>query len=231
MKLKLLASDGRPQERLEKLGASALSDVELLAMLLRSGSKQKDVLEISFDLIAEAGSLANLTKWSVEDFTSRHGIGKIKALQLKAVMEVSNRVLQSHMQAPRVIDSAEKVHQFFQPIIHSLEVEKFWLLALNRKNHLIKAREITSGTVSSSLVHPRECFREAIKLNASAVIFTHNHPSGDPSPSAADIQVTRKLKAAAEIIDIELLDHVILGHTNPESPLPAYYSFAENGLF
>lgn len=230
MKLKQLAEEGRPQERLERLGAEALSDVELLAMLLRSGSKQKDVLEISFDLIAEAGSLGNLTKWSIEDFTATHGIGKVKALQLKAVMEVSNRVLRGHLQAPKAMDTPEKVYDFFLPLIQSLEVEKFWLLALNRKNHLIKAKEITSGTVSGSLVHPRECFREAIKLNASSVIFAHNHPSGDPSPSSADIRVTRTLRAAAEIIDIDLLDHVILGQRSDAVSSSAYYSFSDNGL-
>lgn len=233
MKLRLLAEEGRPQERLEKLGAEALSDVELLAMLLRSGSKQKDVLEISFDLIAEAGSLSQLTRWSVEDFTAVHGIGKIKALQMKTVMEVANRVLRGHMEEPKLMDSPDKVYAFFQPIAQSLEVEKFWVLALNRKNRLIKAREVTSGTVSGSLVHARECFREAIKLNASAVIFAHNHPSGDPSPSSADIKVTRSLRSAAEVLDIDLLDHVIIGQSGAPSSVGSqlpYYSFADHGL-
>jgi DNA repair protein RadC len=230
MKLRLLAEEGRPQERLEQLGAEALSDVELLVMLLRSGSKQKDVLEISFDLMAEAGSLSELTRWTVEDFTTIHGIGKIKALQLKTVMEVAKRVLRGHMEAPKLMDSPDRVHAFFHPITQSLEVEKFWVMALNRKNHLIKAKEVTSGTVSGSLVHARECFREAIKLNASAVIFAHNHPSGDPSPSAADIKVTRSLKAAAAVLDIDLLDHVIIGHSNANCPRTPYYSFADNGL-
>jgi len=230
MKLKLLAEEGRPQERLEKLGAGALSDVELLAMLLRSGSQQKDVLEISFDLIVEAGSLSELTKWSVEDFTAVHGIGKIKALQLLTVMEVAKRVLRGHLEEPRLLDSPDKVFSFFQPLVQSLEVEKFWVLALNRKNRLIKAKEVTSGTVSGSLVHARECFREAIKLNASAVIFVHNHPSGDPSPSSADIKVTRSLKAASEVLDIDLLDHVIVGNLSPNSTPPPFYSFADNGL-
>lgn len=230
MKLKLLANEGRPQERLEQLGAEALSDVELLAMLIRSGSKQKDVLEVSFELLAEAGSLSNLAKWTIEDFIHVHGIGRVKALQLKTVMEISNRVLRAHVEAPKLMDSPDKVFQFFQPMTLSLEVEKFWMLALNRKNHLIKAKEVTSGTVSGSLVHPRECFREAIKLNASAVIFVHNHPSGDPSPSSADIKVTRKLRSAAEIIDIDLLDHVIIGKQQTNSQTLPYYSFADNGL-
>lgn len=229
MKLRLLAEEGRPQERLELLGAEALSDVELLAMLLRSGSRQKDVLEISFDLMAEAGSLNALTRWSVEDFTAVHGIGKVKALQMKTVMEIAKRVLSAHMDQPTLMDAPERVFRFFQPIVQSLEVEKFWVLALNRKNRLIKAREVTSGTVSGSLVHARECFREAIKLNASAVIFVHNHPSGDPSPSSADIKVTRSLRAAAEVLDIDLHDHVIVGRTGG-GPDSGYYSFADSGL-
>jgi len=230
MKLRLLAEDGRPQERLETLGPAALSDVELLAMLLRSGSKQKDVLEISFELLAEAGSLSALTRWSLEDFTAVHGIGKIKALQLISVMEVAKRVLRGHMEEPKLMDSPDKVFKFFQPIAQSLEVEKFWVLALNRKNRLIKAREITSGTVSGSLVHARECFREAIKLNASAVICVHNHPSGDPSPSSADIKVTRSLRTAAEVLDIDLLDHIIVGQPHPGDDRAPFYSFADNGL-
>ena len=230
MKLRLLAEEGRPQERLENLGPSALSDVELLAMLLRSGSSRKDVLEISFELLAEAGSLAELTKWSLEDFTAVHGIGKIKALQLISVMEVTKRVLRGHMEEPKLMDSPDKVYAFFQPVVQSLEVEKFWVLALNRKNRLIKAREVTSGTVSGSLVHARECFREAIKLNASAVICAHNHPSGDPSPSSADIKVTRSLRSAAEVLDIEFLDHVIVGQPSPSGNRSPFYSFADNGL-
>ena len=230
MKLKSLAQEGRPQERLELLGAEALSDAELLAMLIRSGSRERDVLEISFGLIAEAGSLAELTKWSAEDFTAVHGIGKIKALQLKAVMEVAKRVLRCHVEQPKLLDSPDKVHAFFKPMLPSIEVEKFWVIALNRKNRLIKVKEVTSGTVSGSLVHPRECFREAIRLNASAVIFAHNHPSGDPSPSSADIRVTRTLRSSAEILDIDLLDHVILGDARLNPSQMDYYSFSEHGL-
>ncbi len=230
MKLSALATEGRPQERLERLGAEALTDVELLAMLLRSGSKQKDVLEISFDLIAEAGSLANLTKWSVEDFTTVHGIGKIKALQLKTVMEVSKRVLRAQSEAPKVMDNPDKVYQFFKPLMQNLEVEKFYMMALNKRNHLIKAKEVSSGTVSGSMVHPRESFREAIKLNASVVIFIHNHPTGDPSPSSADIKVTKNLRKSAQVLDIQMLDHVIIGKPETDPRNIGYYSFADNGF-
>jgi DNA repair protein RadC len=199
-------------------------------MLLRSGSAQKDVLEVSFDLLAEAGSLGNLTRWSAEDFSARHGIGKVKALQMLAVMEIARRVLICHAESPVVLDRPEAVRAFFQPLLGSLEVEKFWVLSLNRKHRLIKSSEVSSGTVSGSLVHPRECFREAIKLNASAVIFVHNHPSGDPAPSSADIRVTRTLKEAARILDIDMLDHIILGHPVSGLGCGAVYSFADSGM-
>jgi DNA repair protein RadC len=230
MKLKDLQTDGRPQERLERLGPGALSDPELLAMLIRSGNQQYDVLEISFRLLAEAGSLGNLTKWSVEDFTACNGIGKVKALQLISVMEIAKRILANHTEESEVMDQPEAVARFFKPMLPFLQVEKFWVLALNRKNRLIKAKEVTSGTLSGSLVHPRECFREAIKLNAAAVIFAHNHPSGDPSPSSADIKVTRTLREAARTLDIDMLDHIILGSPGANEGKGAYYSFSESGL-
>jgi DNA repair protein RadC len=228
MKLHQLDASVRPQERLESLGAHALSDIELLAMLIRKGSKNRDVLEVSTSLIAQAGSLAKLTQWSVEDFCAVHGLGKIKALQLKAVMEIANRVFIAKLEEPEKLDDSNKVYDYFRPIVTGLEVEKFWMVALNRKNSLIKNTEVTSGTVSGSLIHPRECFREAIKLNASSVIFVHNHPSGDPTPSSADIHITRRLSEAGKVLDIEVLDHLVIGQVSEDSG--AYYSFADSGL-
>ncbi|MET0263220.1 MAG: DNA repair protein RadC [Rariglobus sp.] len=229
-RLQTLASGDRPQERLQKLGAGALSDSELLAMLLRSGTKGHDVLTLSNRLISEAGSLAGLIKWSETDFKKLKGIGRIKALQLITVMEVARRVLaQAGPQTP-LIDSADKAADFLRPLTHGLEVEKFFVLALNRKNRLIKCIEITSGTATSSLAHPREVFREAIKEAASAIICAHNHPSGDPSPSSADIKVTRQLREASQTIDITLLDHVILGQPSHDPSGVGYYSFREAGL-
>ena len=225
-----MAPNERPQERLEKQGATALSDTELLAMLLRSGSKGGDVLSLSARLIAEAQSLAGLLTWSKEDFCRLKGIGKIKALQLITVMEVARRILSHNEERPLPFDSPDCVYRYFLPIAAGLEVEKFWVMCLNRKNHLIRHFEITSGTASNSLVHPREVFREAIRLSASSIIAIHNHPSGDPSPSAADIKITRQLKKASAVVEIELLDHIILGTANRDPSDRGYYSFSDSGI-
>jgi DNA repair protein RadC len=185
-----LAETERPQERLQRLGASALSETELLAMLLRSGSKGHNVLNIASEIINDAGSLSNLVSWDDSEFRRFKGIGKVKALQLVTVVEICRRVLAANNEANPVLDSPERIFEFMRSRTIGLEVEKFWSLCLDRKNRLIRSCEVTSGTASHSLVHPREVFREAIRHGASAIICVHNHPSGDPSPSAADIKVT-----------------------------------------
>ena len=230
LRVKDLAVSDRPQERLEKLGATALSDTELLAMLLRSGSRGHNVLTVAQRLIAEAGSLAALIKWNETDFRRLTGIGRVKALQLVTVMEIARRVLTHPDELEAVFNRPELVLAHFQPQIAGLAVEKFWVLCLNRKNRLLKQVAITSGTATSSLAHPREVFREAIRHGATAVVCVHNHPSGDPAPSAADVQVTRQLREAAKAVDIELLDHVIVGRAAADPQGRGYYSFREAGV-
>ena len=220
----------RPQERLEQFGAEALSDAELLAMLLRSGSKKIDVLTLANIIIRDAGSLAGLLRWRMEDFVAQHGIGNVKALQLITVFEVARRILQGEGRKVPIIDTAEKVFQHLQPISTGIEVEKFWVLSLNRKNRLIKLDEVTKGTATSSVVHPRETFRTAIANGAAAIIVAHNHPSGDPAPSRADLQVTRRLHESSKVLDIDLLDHVILGNPADDPREIGYYSFNEAGV-
>ena len=230
LRVKDLAVSDRPQERLERLGPGALSDTELLAMLLRSGSKGHNVIAVSQRLIAEAGSLAALVKWNESDFRRLTGIGRVKALQLVTVMEIARRVLVTTGDAEAVFNRPELVLAHFHPQTVGLAVEKFWVLCLNRKNRLLKQVEITSGTATSSLAHPREVFREAIRQGATAVVCVHNHPSGDPAPSAADVQVTRQLREAAKAVDIELLDHVIVGRPASDPQGRGYYSFRESGV-
>ncbi len=231
LRLRDLAVGERPQERLERFGAAALSDTELLAMLLRNGSREMDVLGLASRLIAEAGSLGGLTAWAEADFRRMRGIGRIKALQLVAVMEVARRTLgQSQGEAPPLLNRPELIFAYFQPVVSGIAVEKLWVLCLNRKNRLIKRVEVTSGTATGSLVHPREVFRPAIREAATAVICAHNHPSGDPGPSSADLQVTRRLREAAVAVDIELTDHVILGTKAADPTGRGYFSFREAGL-
>jgi DNA repair protein RadC len=230
LRVKDLAAGERPQERLEKLGPAALSDTELLAMLLRTGSRGHNVLTVAQRLITESGSLAALTRWTEADFRRHTGIGRVKALQLVTTMEIAVRVLSQSATVEEVLNRPEKVYQHFRLQIVGLTVEKFWVLCLNRKNRLIRQVEVTSGTATSSLAHPREVFREAIRHGATAVVCAHNHPSGDPAPSAADVQVTRQLREAAKAVDIDLLDHIVLGLAAADPQGRGYYSFREAGL-
>jgi DNA repair protein RadC len=220
----------RPQERLEKHGAKALSDTELIAMLLHSGTRGHDVLSLSSSLIKEAGSLGALIAWEPSEFQRLKGIGKVKSLQLRAVMEVARRVIQQQGEDTPVLNRADRVRDFLQPLASGLQVEKFWVLCLNRKNRLVKCVEITSGTATAALAHPREVFRAAIREAASAVVCAHNHPSGDPAPSAPDMQVTRQLREAARAVEIELVDHVVIGRPGADPTGRGYFSFREAGL-
>ena len=225
-----LAVGDRPQERLERLGTNALSDTELIAVLLRSGSRGHNVLVVAQRLLTEAGSVAALMRWTDADFRRIKGIGRVKALQLVAVMEVSRRALAASDEKEPVFNKPEVVLALFEPLLAGLVVEKFWVLCLNRKNRLLRRVEITSGTATSSLAHPREVYREAIRHGATAVICVHNHPSGDPAPSAADVQVTRQLRDAAKAVDIELLDHVVVGRAALDPRGLGYYSFRQSGV-
>lgn len=229
-KLMELAETERPQERLQRLGAAALSDTELLAMLLRSGSKGHNVLNVASTILNEAGSLSNLVTWDDSEFRRFKGIGAVKALQLVTVVEICRRVLSSSNQREPILDAPERIFQFMRSRTIGLEVEKFWTLCLNRKNRLVRSCEVSSGTASHSLVHPREVFREAIRHGASAIVCVHNHPSGDPGPSAADIKVTRQLREASQTIGIDLLDHIVIGSPEKDPKRMGYYSFQESGL-
>jgi DNA repair protein RadC len=229
-RLRELALGERPQERLQRLGAGALADKELLAMLLRSGTRGQDVMTLAERLLQEAGSLAGLLRWGEADFRRLKGIGRVKALQLITVTEVARRIVQQAQEADPLLDAPEKVLAYCRPFALGLAVEKCWALCLNRRNRLMRRVEITSGTAGSTLVHPREFFREAIREGASAVICVHNHPSGDPAPSSADIRMTRTLRAAAETLEVTLLDHVILGEPTHDPLGLGFYSFAQAGL-
>jgi DNA repair protein RadC len=229
-RIRILPAGERPQERLERLGASALSDTELLALLVRSGTQGHDVLSLCAQLMSEAGSLAGLLAWHESDFRNLKGIGRVKALQLVAAMEVARRAISLPSQESPVLNRADLIAAHLDSVASGLDVEKFWVLCLNRRNRLRKRVEVSSGTATAALAHPREVFRSAIRESASAVVCVHNHPSGDPSPSAADIQLTRQLREAAAAVDIPLLDHVIIGRRGADPLGRGYYSFREAGL-
>ncbi len=229
-KLRDLCVSERPQERLESLGPRSLSDAELLAMILRSGSQGRNVLTVAAEILANAGSLPGLLRWSDAEFRAVKGVGKVKSLQLVTILEICRRVRERSPVAEPLLDAPELVVEYLQPHTQGLEVEKFWTLCLNRKNRLIKAVETSSGTASNCLAHPREVFREAVRQSASAIICVHNHPSGDPAPSAADIKITRQLKESAAVLSIDLLDHVIVGSRHADPRGVGFYSFQASGL-
>ena len=176
--LRTLIAAERPQERLERLGAGALADAELLAMILRSGTRGRDVLGVATGLLCEAGSLASLFRWKEPDFRRVRGIGRIKALQLVAVAEVARRALEQRRGEDPLLNTAASVAEHLGPVAAGLDIEKFWVLCLNRRNRLLRRVEITSGTATCTLAHPREVFRAAIRESAAAIVCAHNHPSG-----------------------------------------------------
>lgn len=219
-----------PRSRLENYGAPALSDIELIATILQGTNLPPErALAVARRLVTTAGSIAGLATWTIHDYQKFDGIGPARASQLGTLTEIARRMMRPTEASP-LLNRPELIAQHFQPITAGLEIEKFWVVCLNRKNRLKRLVEVTSGTATASLAHPREVFRAAIQNSSSAVICVHNHPSGDPAPSAADIQVTRVLREAAKTVDIELLDHVVVGRVETDPTFRGYYSFREAGL-
>jgi len=231
-----MAVSEQPQQRLENFGVSAVSDTELLAMILQgNGTRPEEAVTIASRLMAEAGSIAGLASWQAPDYRRMKGIGAVKGLQLAAVAEIARRMMTEKQEAAPLLNRPELIAEYFRPIVRWLAVEKFWVVLLNRKNRLIKRVEITSGTATAALAHPREVFRAALREGAATPVTglacIHNHPSGSPELSAADVQVTRVLREASKTIDIELLDHVIVvGDVSADPTGKGYHSFRESGL-
>lgn len=229
-RLNEMAVGERPQERLERQGPAALSDTELLAMLVRNGTRGQDVMTLTTRLIAEAGSLSGLLAWRETEFRKFKGVGRVKALQLVAAMEVARRVIQQQTITPPQYARTESIIAYFEPLVIGLKVEKFWVMCMDRKNHLLKRVEITSGSATSTLAPPREVLREAIREAATAIVCVHNHPSGDPAPSQADHNVTRQIREASYAVGIDFLDHLIIGRKSADPRGKGYYSFREHAL-
>jgi DNA repair protein RadC len=209
MKIKDLPNSSRPRERFVEKGISALSDAELFAILLRTGSRGENVVDMSNRLIAEYG-LDNLFECSLKELQEIKGIGPSKAMQVLTVRELGKRYNQSKTPIKK-ITCAKDVFDIFHERLKDEKQENFYVLLLDTKNQIIKEELITKGVLDASIVHPREVFKPAIKNSASRIILIHNHPSGDPSPSDEDLDITKQIEKAGEELGIGVLDHVIVG--------------------
>ena len=201
----------RPRERLAKLGSEALSSQEILALILGRGIKGESVIITAQKLLSRFGNLKNLASASIEELTQTKGIGPAKAAQIKATFELSKRLEHSSNEDTKItVKSPEDVVKTARSLLKGKKKEHFVVICLDTRNHLIKTSTVSIGSLDCSIVHPREVFRDAISSSAASVIFIHNHPSGDPTPSEDDIKMTKRLIEAGEIIGIEVLDHIIL---------------------
>ncbi len=206
----------RPRERLARLGADALRNAELIAILLRTGMKGVSAVAIADRLLQKFGTLENLARATLDDLRQVKGIGRDKAIALQSAFTLAKRMAREiHAEAP-LLDVPDRVADLLREEMRMMTVETFHVLLLNTRRRLIRSEKISDGTLDTILVHARDVFRAAITANAAAIILVHNHPSGDPTPSDADIRVTRDLIRAGQLLKIELLDHVILGRATAE---------------
>lgn len=213
----------RPREKLVKNGASSLSDSELVAILIGSGSGSKNALDLAREILVKFDGLSGLEIASVEEIRKTRGIGEVKAITIKAGLEMGRRFAASSsgQTASVPIRVSEDAAKIYMPQMKNMRKETFRVALLNTKNRITKTVTISEGGLASAVVEPREVFNPAIRESASGVILLHNHPSGDPSPSDDDINLTRRLSAAGKLMNIKILDHIIIGDGG-------YYSFADN---
>ena len=222
-----MPEDERPREKLAARGASALSDAELIAILLRTGVPGTNVVDLARDILQKFGSLNELSRCGIDELKKMRGIGRDKALHLVAAFQLGQRLARETLSKQK-IDSPELVNELLGHEMRMLRKEAMRVVLLDTRYHLIRVEEISTGTVNESIAHPREIFRPALIASAYAVIVVHNHPSGDPSPSQADHSLTRRLAEAAELMQIKLLDHIIIGAHGAAGS--GYFSFKEAGV-
>ena len=214
--MKEIPSADRPYEKCEKLGAGALSDTELLAVLLRTGTRGENALELASRILYHNGE-------SIERLKKIHGVGRVKAVQLSCISELAKRLSKASAGELLSFENPDSIARYYMEDLRHEKQEIMKLLMLNSKSKLIGETNISKGTVNASLITPRELFIEALQKNAVFVIILHNHPSGEPTPSREDRLITRRIQDAGALIGIELLDHIIIGNN-------CYVSFREEGM-
>lgn len=225
-----IPSRQRPREQFDRMGAESVSEDVLIALILRSGVQGVSVVDLARGLIQKYGSLTELAKASVADLSRIKGMGRVKAQVLKAALELAKRLTEESAPTRRAIRGPEDAAGILRERMRTREEESFWVLLLDGKNRLMKSPiEVTRGLLNASLVHPREVFKEAIRSSCAAVVLAHNHPSGDPHPSAEDIHITKQLVEAGRIVDIHVLDHIVLGRQDIAAGTD-FFSFREAGI-
>jgi DNA repair protein RadC len=227
IKIREMPQEERPREKLLGRGAAALTDPELIAILLRTGLPGANAVEVARQLLARYGSLSGLSRCTVKEIASIPGIGPAKAIQLVAAFGLGQRLANERLSRQK-LDSPELIHDLVAAEMRTLHKESLRVILLDTRYHLLRMEEVSLGSVNESIAHPRDVFRPAVISSAYAVIVVHNHPSGDPSPSQSDHSLTRRLAEAAELLQIKLLDHIIIG-APAEGRLP-YFSFKEAGV-
>lgn len=224
-----MAPQERPRERLLRQGPDSLKTSELIAILLRTGTKGSSAVDIAEKMLSLYGhSLEALSRASINELAKVKGVGQTKAIQLKAAFTLGARLSRSAAES-RTVETPEDVYALLGEEMRLLEYESVRIISVNTKYKFLAVDEISRGTMNASVFHPREAFRHAIGRQAYAVILVHNHPSGDPTPSRADRDVTRQLKEAGSVLQIEVLDHIILGAPRPDQPQP-WFSFRQQGI-
>jgi DNA repair protein RadC len=228
--IKELPDSERPRERLLAKGADALKHSELIAILLRTGTKGFSAIQVAEQVLQKFDTLDRLARASIDDLRQVKGIGRDKAIALKSAFTLARRMAQEIRQESPTLDAPERVADLLRETNRTYDVENFQVVLLNTRRKLIRVENISQGTLDTILVHPREVFKPAIAANAAAIILVHNHPSGDPTPSEADIKVTRDLIRAGHLLKIDVLDHIILGRASQDRPRD-YVSLRELGYF
>ncbi len=229
-RLKDQPASERPRERLAALGADALSHGELVAILLRTGLQGMNAVQIGNHLVQKYGTLQELARAGVPDLQKVKGIGRDKAVTLVAAFALARKMAAELQYESPVLDTPEAVARLLKESNRCKDVETLQVLLLNTRRRLIRVEEISNGTIDTILVHPREVFKSAIAANAAALILAHNHPSGDPTPSEADVKVTRDLIRAGQLLKIEVMDHIIMGRATT-GRAKDYASLRELGYF
>jgi DNA repair protein RadC len=227
LKIREMPQAERPREKLAAHGPAALTNPELIAILLRTGVIGTNAIEVARELLERYGSLTGLSRCSVDELSKIRGIGFAKAVQLVAAFGLGQRLAREALSNQK-IDSPELVNELVGAEMRMLRKESLRVILLDTRYHLIRIQEVSTGSVNESIAHPREIFHPAVASSAYAVIVVHNHPSGDTSPSQADHSLTRRLAEAAELLQIKLLDHVIIGA--PANGSGGYFSFKEAGV-